>query len=237
MNLSDSDIELFDHFINGDLNQIEMQNFQERLSSDDSFKKSFDLYQQSIHVVKSEAFRREVEEVVANENRKPSLLIGQIIIWASVAALLLFIILSRSYFTKPASPDLFAAYFEPYPNVLTFRSEQEDIIKGMEAYSAGDYTKAIEWFDTSESLGDELLFYKAMSYLSIEDFRREEFLSLLDSMTTEHKFEQQVRWYAAMAYLRAPRDREKAKEQLSGIEDGEFNYAQAQEILSTLNAN
>jgi len=148
---------------------------------------------------------RDVEEGAKVVPLRPSFIRKN---WAATAAAIA-IVLSAGYFllmpsdTMDAS-DLFAANFEPYPNIavaLTRSSEAStpDEI-AFAAYENGEYERAATLIS---ALGEETkyAFYTAQAYLAQEDYSQAQALLVPIANTPADPLHEEAAWYLALANL------------------------------------
>ena len=146
---------------------------------------------------------------------------------AIAIVLILCVGLIGNYFLQQAnrSENLYATYFEPYPNALVpvTRTDGEISQKSaaMYAYETKNYEKAIEILDTllqhTNDQRNAIVFYKAMSLQNLN--RVEEAVVILEELkTTETQFLPQVYWYSALISIKQ-KQYEKALENLKFLDE------------------
>ncbi len=140
------------------------------------------------------------EEENPTPERKPFPIIPIVAVAASLVVLLIGALVFRAEKAR-SSEELFAAYFDSYPNVVhpLTRSgeEQPDVYdRGFSAYEAHSYEDAADLF--SEVEGFKYPVYLAISHLGSEPPRAEKALKLLKKLELQTDI---THWYAALAYL------------------------------------
>ncbi|MEM6297960.1 MAG: hypothetical protein AAF740_04635, partial [Bacteroidota bacterium] len=140
------------------------------------------------------------EEENPTPERKPFPIIPVMAIAASFVILLMGTLIFRAEKAR-SSEELFAAYFDPYPNVvhpLTRSGEgQPDVYdRGFSAYETSNYEDAADLF--AEVEGFKYPIYLAISYLGSEPPRAEKALKLLKKLDLQTDI---THWYSALAYL------------------------------------
>ena len=142
--------------------------------------------------------------------RKPS---GRpLLMWLAVAASLLMVVLLGYLLVRnsPANPQtLYAAYYEPYPNIINPAQRSGDDAeatvpeRAVRAYEAGQYAQAIELFGQTDAVSSNVgfAFYYALSYLGAEQPTAA--IPLLEPLAQNERvlFYEPARWYLALAYL------------------------------------
>jgi tetratricopeptide (TPR) repeat protein len=227
MKIGEDKIELFDGYHHKVLPDDEHKNFEDRLKNDKEFKDEFDEYLEGTRAVKLIALREELGHII-DTNELGTSIFRRGLIWMPIAASLLFFIF---YFWPKASTsekDLFLTYYRPYPNIVTTRSEENPLTEALQAYTSMDYNKAIFLFDEIFPATDTALFYRGLSYLSLNDYKNA--LLAFEKVDTSSTFHQQLYWYKAMAFL-SKKDRPSAILSLQRIEPNQYSYKEAREIL------
>ncbi|WP_341226897.1 hypothetical protein [uncultured Arcticibacterium sp.] len=105
--------------------------------------------------------------------------------------------------------DLYAAYYQKYPNVVSPLTRSEESATEKEKlyqdYEKGDYALAISGLEALDS--DTASFYLALTYLETQDYQKAE--SMLDSQAfSGSAFELYVKWYRALALLKMEQENE-----------------------------
>lgn len=124
-----------------------------------------------------------------------------------VAAGILFLLALSWYLFRDRPPnkyeELFAAYFEPYPSMVTRRGGETDLRnRAYTAYSDGKYRQALPlleqvWEERQDTLS---LFYLGIA--QIADGETNEGIQNLKVFNELYKvFNQQVNWHIALGYL------------------------------------
>ncbi|MFT5833772.1 MAG: tetratricopeptide (TPR) repeat protein [Cognaticolwellia sp.] len=139
------------------------------------------------------------------QKKNKAFLIGIILV-------ILLILGVTSFFrtAKSTESELFTAYFEPFPDVIVNRNEEEsDLLTiGMAAYNYSDYTIAairLEQFlnrdDISEDNQKNTPIYVGISNLAIGNINSavQYFKTIIEQHDT---FKAQAEWYLALAYLK-----------------------------------
>ena len=225
--------ELFDRHFQNKLNPNERENFFEKVTRDPVIQEKFEEYKYVVQNIKLEGFRNESQLIFDNIRRKKKnfrfgLVLGLIVF------ILAFLIFSWMNSPGPKEDQLFAIYFEPYPNVFTFRSDETKISDALEAYSLKEYDLAFILFDQLKHKSDTSNFYQAMSAMIVKPDNRKQIKALFDGINSESQFHQQRRWYLAISYLMEPIELDSTKFYLEKIKEDEFNYSDSRELLDRL---
>ena len=175
--------------------------------------------------------------------RKPS---GRpLLTWLAVAASVLMVVLLGYLLVRNGPADtqvLYAAYYEPYPNIINPAQRSGDDTKAtvperaVRAYEAGQYAEAIALFGQSDAVSSNagFAFYHALSYLGAE--QPTEAISLLKPLAQDERvlFYEPARWYLALAYLNTDQS-DAAVPYLKQLASTNGDYAEeAQQLLQDL---
>lgn len=108
---------------------------------------------------------------------------------------------------KSDSVKLFEEYYKPYPNIIPMvrgTAADFDMKAAMVLYNSGNYQQAVTEFDkilSSDPENEAALFYKGISYLSLEKGDKAE-SDLEHALSLQNgKLKDQAEWYLALSYL------------------------------------
>lgn len=237
--------EYIESYLNGELDTAELADFEDRLASDPGFQEKVTIAKEMILGLKGTILRQEIARIHEEEKQteqKPVITAEKPVrrlywsygVAASISVLLLLWI---GLFNTSTEQELFAEYYEQYPNIVSLRGEdQSSLIEGMKFYASGSYEKAIALLekesDVSPKREADRQFYLSLSYLTTEQSGLA--VKALENLNaSETKYKQQVKWYLALAYLQQG-NRNEALSMLKKIQTGEYQYNQAQEIISEI---
>lgn len=167
------------------------------------------------------------------------------IVLAIAASLAILIFTWQLFFVtgeEITGKQLFTQHFEPYPMVLSQRSEADTaghaslVNLAVQQYSEGNYTLASDAFIQLMNREPEQIsyrFYFAVSLLGANDASNA--IDILKDLleNPDHLFVEQSRWYLALAYI-AAKDETKAIKKLKEIKPGEFQYSESRQLISAL---
>lgn len=163
--------------------------------------------------------------------------------WAAAATILLVIGFFAIFpFTDNAdSTDLYATYFEPYPNAVqpVVRGEQPENLReaAFLAYENGEYQAAVQQFEAlvKSAFSTENQLYYALSLQNAGQLDNA-LKNLLSLKNVESSFRPQILWYTALIYLKKG-DKNKARQYLNSLQktDGKYKEKEAAELLNKLN--
>lgn len=128
--------------------------------------------------------------------------------WVSAAAVALIfvsIFIIRGF--QNESKDLFASYFEPYPNIVAPIQKGDDQVnaydRAFQLYESGTYKEAIDAFKSLSQNDASVLFYSALSFMEEGDLERAHAkLDELDKIV-QHKYQDASTWYRALLELKS----------------------------------
>ena len=163
--------------------------------------------------------------------------------WIPYAAAVLIFLSLAVYFLlspQPAIEQLASDYFQPFPNYVSMRSidMDENFSLGLKKYSLNQFDSAY-YFLSQARVGDayatDLAFYAGISSLALQknDVAIASFSNLLQERS---KYDQQIRWYLALAYL-GQGNVESCIQYLDQIEAEDFNYQLAQKLKKELDSD
>ena len=170
-----------------------------------------------------------------------------LLVWLAVAASVLSIVLLGYLLVRNGPADaqtLYAAYYEPYPNIINPAQRSGDATEptapeqAVRAYEAGQYQQAINLFDQSSvdaSSDPGFVFYYALSYLGAEQPAPAIlWLKQVAQQPAGSLFYEPARWYLALAYLDLDQPT-KAEPYLTQLAASQGDYAtEAQQLLENL---
>ncbi len=242
MTTEENDIELLDQYLQNTLAPAERVALEARLQNDEGLRNTLE----DLKVLQAgirESSRMQIKsQLVEIENKLPQP--GKVISfrpWAvGIAATVVLAVVSILLWPRPTGPqELFAQYFEPYPNVImpTVRGDLEPdttlMAKAYRAYDSGDYEKAIRFFEQVGTKDEGVYLYLGNSYLAIDS--TEKAIVCFEKVISDFDvFDEQAEWYLGMAYLKTG-DLKEAKSLLSIIATKEGPYKiKAERVLPNL---
>ncbi len=158
-------------------------------------------------------------------------------VWVKIAAALAFLIISGLaifHFIEPDLSNIVAQEIsEPYTATVVFRDGETSVLsKAFTAYSNKDFAKAVSYFN--ESTGVKALFYKGLCYLYLGDYQLA-ITTLEDTELIGSRFEEQSRWYVALAYIEVG-NKAKARDVLNKIItfDGHYKHKKAVQLIKLI---
>ncbi len=227
--------ELIQDYLNGILDSKTSRSISSLIKNDETARdiaKGILILQEKFDEVEIDDYLNEMLEI--NQNVIKANAEKNVFLWVKMAAAVAFLIISGLVIFHFIEPDLsnFVAQemSVPYAANVVFRDgETSALSNAFTAYSNKDYEKALNYFNKSTDV--KALFYKGLCHLYLGDFQLA--ITVLDNEELiGSRFEEQSRWYTAMAYVEAG-DEEKAREVLNEIikHKGHYKYKKAVQLI------
>ncbi len=245
MPLKDTDHQLIDKFLRGQLDAQEQELFDKK-QSDVDFQNELTWRSNSLTVIKKNG-RQDLKKKLqlldkkmeAEQSVSPPAKVVKInrSRWLGIAAAILILMGMFWWWNMqtPNSEDLFAQYFEPYPNVVapivkSDATEMTDEEKAFQTYEKRNYSQAIPLLEELNT--PEGNFYLGLAQLAQGNTSAA--ISTLQPISKQpsHRFYQASQWYLAMAYFK-DKDAEQANDLIKLIRQNpeHIYYKLAGEIL------
>ncbi|MEM7549579.1 MAG: tetratricopeptide repeat protein [Bacteroidota bacterium] len=244
--------DLIEKYLEGDLEGIELKNFEKKLENIPELKREITLQKE----IREALLEKDVDEFrtklqtfkkvggIEKQKSNPSTLTISLLYKVAASVLLILssaLVVFLIFFNKPSNHELFNEYFIPYDNLVVSRgssSENPQLNKAMSLYDIGKYRKAIEAFkNTKQENSVVASFYMGVSYLSIGDTENSinKFSEVIES--DNEILAEVAMWYKALAMIKKE-DVEAAKKilkQLTTSENSRFYRDRAESLLNELN--
>lgn len=238
-------IELFEKYLAGELQENEPSLFEERLRHDPEFAGDFSAFKMLVKGLKRYGLRQQLSahEAEIRKEEKGKFRIFTTTRILRIAAVFLVAagistFLYENLQTSSSTPhQLYTEYFSPYQNLAGVRGNDEHFYsQGMAAYSAGNYGDALMYLkkvSKEDSVYKDALLYSGICQLVLKNSN--DAIRMFEKLEkNDEVYSQQVNWYVALAYLQSDRPKE-AKNKLLKIKRGDFKYQESQELLKKLN--
>ncbi len=236
---------LFDQYNAGKLTDVEVNSFESRLISDESFKSDYQAYQtirSGIANTGYEQLRQNIATWEAKLSEEPSQRKSKNWFGLGLAASVSLIIMIGAWWmflSKPSNEEIFASYYKAYPNVVSDRGDNNELNEGLFEYSLKNYQTAENKLnkylkDHPENL--QVLFYLGQSQLAVGN--TEKAIHVFEELLKKGQFplNDATEWYLSLAYLKEGQNI-KTIELLNLITlDNNHAYGtQAEQLLKTIN--
>lgn len=237
------DIELLEQYLAGTLETGELARLEARLAREPGLVKELHEMQSLIDGIGNAGRSDALTSLRELERALPALESPAVPFWRSTwvrvaASVLVLVVCAYLFWPRPADPQqVFALYFEPYPNVImpTVRGDGDTTLlaKAYDAYDRGKFDAAIDFFRGAGQADAAVYLYMGNSYLATGD--AENAILLFDRVISEYDaFDDQAAWYLALGYLKQG-NREEAVKIFARISEGRSSRAaSAKKILSDL---
>jgi len=230
--------QLIQAYFKGQLSEETLKEFDRLYKEDSAFAKAITAYKtvhKSIQEHERVVLKKQLQVLETKQEDKKAISLKK---WF-VAASIVFIVglISVQFFTtQSSSQELYAQYFEPYPNAL------HPIIRGVDissnpmlstffSYEQGNYTKATQGFKAmlTSKEDTDIRFYYAMSLLNEGKLTiaHQELEYLKNSDT---KFIAQVYWYSSLILIKKG-EKDAAIQQLNSLKELLSDYKKEERQL------
>ena len=204
--------EHIERYFNNLLSEAEKLKFENKLASDNDFKKVVEAYAviyNSLDEIKAEELLnrlRKVESSIEGEIEQQQG-IPLYFRWAAVFIFLVSVSLWFYLGIAPSEKALFLAYYEPYPNVEDPVSRSgENTAEVWKLYEAQDYTAAYVLFQSNLEINpndNASRFYAGICALELNTLDSAEGAFSTIVSNKDPRFFEQAQWYLALTYLKA----------------------------------
>lgn len=153
--------------------------------------------------------------------------------WLVAAIVVLLLTFGFLWQNRDTSPEL-EDYFSHFPQLETFRGEGPTVYsQALEAYTLRNYKKALKLFSEIENPEKEAQFFMGVSALATGNAELAVEALQRAGVDLKNRYYQQTRWYLALAYWQVGNLPE-ARRYLESIPKEEYNFEEAQKLLSVL---
>ncbi|WP_425393069.1 hypothetical protein [Ekhidna sp.] len=226
--------ELREKYLQGKMTEADQKAFEEGLSSDDREELASEL---GIRVGLERGFRNELKEKVAGFEKRKNKIRRINPAYISIVASLFLVASLVLYFTNDQTT-LFDQYYETYPNyeVTTVRGEEDpsNRERAYLAYDQGDFSGAIQAFNTLDSMSSADYFFRGISHIQVTNYK-EALTDLNEVLRLEDTdYRTASLWYKALIHLKLENEAA-AIPPLEELSKGESEFATVStELLAKL---
>lgn len=230
----DIDVTLLESYLAGDIEANEVLDVDGNAVPKDSLELAISEYRDVLVQLEGAALKEQLKGMRASLEPKPGRNGSRL--WYAVAAAVLVLVGAGVVWQNLNKPPVFEDYFGHFDQLVSLRGEEGNkAAEGIEAYSDRNYNKAFDLLSAvgEEGLNAELKFYLGVSALGSDHVK--EAIRIFEEIGIErpNKYYQQTRWYLALAYWKNG-NTDQATDMLESIEEGQFKYDKARELLSSL---
>ncbi len=232
MNPEETDIDKFERYANNKMDTEEKHQFEDTLNKDESLRSEYDLFQSTRLIIETAEFGSQVREVINEKRKQPKAKARWIIPFSIAASIAILVTAYFLLFQKETAPGkLYVAYYEPFPNIMSYRASDQSNEEAMIFYDQMQFEQAVSSFESVKNPSDTLRFYWAISLLG--NFQGNKALKTFEGISEESIFNQQISWYRGLSFLQIE-EIDSARFVFKRIKPGEYKYKEAEIILSEL---
>lgn len=227
------DIELLEKYQKGLLNEKERHAVELRLEKEVELSNYFEVV---VNLPSAFGYNEanDLKAVLSKENSPSTISFYRKTLFKIAAAFVILIAVSLFLLNqKTEAVEVFAMYYEPYPNVEAPILRSGSLInQSFENYEAGNYDKALSLFQEMDET-EAIIFYTAQCQIALGEYS-EAVLNLKKIEQYGGKFTSVSNWYLALTYLQLNKELE-AKAILGSLKESNSKYAEkANQILDSL---
>lgn len=234
-------LQLIDRYLRNDLSEKEQIDFEDRVANDPAFAEEVEKYKDSNFAVgllariqKKEQVKRLHQQFRLDRHRSR--------VYPVAALILVLVAVGLTYWyaiTNYTDHQLATHYYTPYVVDPTTQGQREEQILDMAlaAYNNQDYSRAL---DLLTSLPENINEYWQVQllignvWLMLDQPKKA--IPIFDNISKESElYKESAKWYLALAYLKNE-DPANAQLVLKQIQEGEYNYSTANQLLKKLNS-
>lgn len=234
---------LIEEYLSGQMNDIELDRFKKKLSSDESFAKEFEVQMammKAIEIAGENDLRKKMKsfeaEIKAGDKKSRPQYKWFLAIAASFAIAASVWVLQQD--SNMSGSDLFQANFEIYDSPTLVRGSEDlsEWEKGIEAYNNKQFQEAYDQFEKSTDQATYLRnFYQAQCLASMDPSKLQDALLKCEAvLSSDNDYMQQSKWYKALFLLKLDRTEDAKKIFQEIIDEVEYNSKRAQNIMNSL---
>ncbi|WP_054852735.1 tol-pal system YbgF family protein [Olleya sp. ITB9] len=219
------------------------QMFSNLLKTDSEFKAQFDFENNIKQVIKAEQSEILKSKLQGFENNRSAVQHSNKswFNWRIAASIVFFI--AAGWFGYDAFfgvnyNDLYTTNYKNYPNTVYTITRGEDTSSlerdAFVAYETEDYTLAIQKFNEVQHQQPYFNFYKAQSYLGLDELEKAKDLFLHETTINESQFKAEANWYLALINLKQQNKTEATKYLETLIANYNYKKKEAKTLLDSL---
>jgi hypothetical protein len=241
MNKSLRDIELIERYFDPDVSETEKEILAEEIEKDENLMALFKQEKLLINTIRFTGAKQDLHFLhnLENELSKADRRSIPRYYYAIAASVAIFVLIGVSYqFGKSSSPDVYAEYFKPYPNLFepTVRGNAATNKRadGFLAYENGNYEKAINVFSDllKEKKEPGIMLLSANANLALGRIDNSERI-LQDLISSFDELDIQAKWYLALCYLKSGQ-KEKSTALMQELTQSDLYATKAKGVLQKL---
>lgn len=237
-------IDIFERFIEKQLNEDELKAFNSKLNLDIQFKKEFEAYNEintTLQNQKIREFRTMIKDIHENEFGSKKKRKIQMYRYAAAASFLILVVIGfllwNTNYSKSNKNDIFSTY---YADLHISKSEADKIyLNAANAYKNKEFESATNLFSqlsVKEPENEAFQFYLAMSYLGKGDMQNAQEIFEKQYQQKSSLFTDNIQWYLGVVYYKT-KQYKKALELFTTIANNpkHYNTKKAQRAIEQIN--
>ena len=245
-----NNFEVIEKYIDGELEGIELLDFEKLLSTDNDIKRDYNLSLEINNSIIEDdvmALRETMDYIYKKDSkvkRIPSVFTKRRFYYAAASVALL--IATGGLIQRLSGPDLdnkavFEKYYAPYDVTVTYRSGSTEIdrtlLKALEKYEERDYEHALVLFEeVLNSRKDDMAvnLYSGISYMEEEQYQKAStsFNSIITN--SDNLFIEQAKWYLSMCYIKTGKNNDAKNILKELINEQSYYEEQAGRVLKDI---
>ena len=220
MQISNADQLLIDNYLRNKLSPREHAEFQDRLNHPE-FQSALERTRDVQKAIKAQARQDFRSEIKGWDQQARGRILNMRRFLSIAASILLLVAVFFVFKQQPSNSDLFAQYFEPYPNVVAplQKSGDSDLTtyeRAFQLYESGAYEEATRALDGLDQDDMAVQFYHAVSLLAL-DKPAEALAELMRLAEVDgNAYEKPSEWFSSLALLKVGQEND-ARQILTGI--------------------
>ncbi len=248
--MKDNDIlEKTERYLRGELKGEEYKLFEKQMETDSELAQKVELFKSAIKGIELSE-RAELKNTMKNIHKdyiaSQQQQLSKYNLMLKIAAVFVGLLLISSpfiynYFSENITTDkLFAANFQPYPDLISQRSETISntmLLEAMSYYKNGEFENASVLF--SELLKNQyksdtlIMLYNAIGFLGAH--HPEEAILQFDKLIIhQNSFSENAKWYKILALIETEQIEEAEKLCISIIDSRSYNFIEAEKLMREL---
>lgn len=233
---------LIENYFTNTLSPSEKEELERLLNTDADFQKEFQFQETLREAIKNKERQKLKQHLKSLETAPKTIPLRR---WYTMAAALIVLFglgWALLYSSGPNYEQLYAAQFEPYPNVIVpaVRSDTQVVSKEVATafryYDSHNYTQAATAFQDLYKANQEdyAMFYYAVSLMAGNETQKAIAVFETHSWNTPQNYETISNWYLGLGYVKLE-NKEKAVGYLNAVANSDKPLAkQAKEVLQNL---
>lgn len=228
-------LDQIEKYLSGELSKEAAESFEKQMKENDELRNQVENHRRFIKGLEL-GFNRELKAQLQQEEQRLATQDTEVKkrfplqYFIGIAAAVALILVSVFILRTPSvnTDELFAAYYQPYPNIESPLSRDDNVEENAYTYyERGLYEKALNLFSQhiSENPADPApFFYSGICHLELGEAEKAAHLFQLVRAMEKNNYSKAAIWYEALASLKSD-NKTRAVEILTGLSGGDDTYA------------